>query len=177
MLKKGKEKKEKAVAPSQKAEIVSQKKWEPVRTFDDFERMLENFWRQPFPSFCPPFPSLFRQLGGGIFRGGPSVDVYEEKNNVVVKAEIPGLTKEDVQVTLTDTTITLSGEKKKEEEEGKEDEYSYSERTYGKFSRTLSLPCNVKSDKGKATFKDGILVVKIPKTEEAKKRHIKVKVE
>lgn len=104
------------------------------------------------------------------------MDVYEEKNDVVVKAEIPGLTKGDVQVSLTDTTITLSGEKKKEEKV-KEHEYSYSERTYGNFSRTLSLPCNVKSDKGKATFKDGILIVKIPKTEEAKKRHFQVKVE
>ena len=75
-----------------------------------------------------------------------------------------------------DEFIEGTGEKKKEEEV-KEDEYSYSERTHGKFSRTLSLPCKVKSDKGKATFKDGILEVRIPKTEEAKKRHIKIKIE
>jgi HSP20 family protein len=175
MLKKGKEKKEKSVVQSPKAEIVPQKKWEPPRTFEDFERMLEDFWRRPFPSFFPPFPSLFPQLGGDVFRRGPSVDVYEEMNDVVVKAEIPGLTKEDVQVSLTDTSMTLSGEKKKEDEV-KEDVYSYSERTYGKFSRTLSLPCKVKSDKGQATFKDGILEVRIPKTEESKKRHVTVKI-
>ncbi len=138
--------------------------------------MFEDFWRQPFPSFFSPFPSLFRSLRGDVFRGGPSVDVYEEKNDVVVKAEIPGLSKDDVQVSLTGTTLTLSGEKRKEEEV-KEGEYTHSERSYGKFSRTLSLPCEVKSDKGKATFKNGILEVRIPKTEEAKKRHVTVKID
>jgi HSP20 family protein len=176
MLKKGKEKKEKAVVPSRSAEIVPQRKWEPARTFDEFERMFEDFWRQPFPSFFSSFPSLFRPLRGEVFRRGPSVDVYEEKDDVVVKAEIPGLTKEDVHVSLTDTTMTLSGEKKKEEKV-KDDDYFYSERSHGKFSRTLSLPCKVKSDKGKATFKDGILEVRIPKTEEAKKRQITVKIQ
>ena len=77
------------------------------------------------------------------------MDVYEEKDNVVVKAEIPGLPKENVQVSLTDTTITLSGEKKKEEE-AKEHEYAYSERTYGKFSRNSLSPmqCEIRQGKG-----------------------------
>ena len=176
MLKKGKAKKEKTVAPSQKVELVPERKWEPARTYEEFERMLEDFWRQPFTSSFTPFPSLFRSLRGDIFRGGPSVDVFEEQDEVVVKAEIPGLTKADVQVSLTGTTLTISGDKKKEEK-GKEGEYTYSERTYGKFTRALSLPCEVKSDKGKATFKDGILEVRIPKTEEAKKRHFPVKIE
>lgn len=176
MLKKGKGKKETAVVPSRKGEVVPEKKWQPARTFEEFERMIEDFWRQPFPSILPPFPSLFRSLKGDLFRGGPSVDVYEEKNDIVVKAEIPGLSKENMQVSLTANTLTLSGEKKKEEEV-KEEEYSYSERTYGKFSRTISLPCDVKSDQGKATFKNGILEVRIPKTEEAKKRHFTVEID
>ncbi len=176
MFKKGREKDEKAVVPSQKAEIVPHRKLEPARTFAEFERMLEDFWCRPFPSFFSPFPSLFRPLRGDVFGGGPALDVYENEDHVVVKAEIPGLTKKDVQVKITGTSLTLTGEKKKEEEV-KEDDYSYSERSYGKFSRTLSLPCEVQSDKGKATFKDGVLEVRIPKTEEAKKRHVTVKIE
>ena len=72
--------------------------------------------------------------------------------------------------------LTISGEKKKEENI-KEEAYSYSERSYGSFSRSLNLPCAVKSDKAKATFKNGVLEVKLPKTEESKKRHTTVKID
>lgn len=176
MLKKTKEKKEKAGVPAGRTEVLPAGKWGPERVLDEFERMMDDFWRRPHPSFFSPFPSLLRSLRGEALRGVPAVDVYEEKDDVVVKAEIPGLTKSDVEVSLTGTTLTLSGEKKKEKEV-KEEEYSYSERTYGKFSRTLSLPCEVKSENAKATFKDGILEVRIPKTDEAKKRHYNVKIE
>ena len=106
----------------------------------------------------------------------PAVDVFEEKDDIVVKAEIPGMDKENIQVNLTDHTLTIKGEKKKEEEV-MEENYYRSERSYGSFFRTLELPRDVHADKVKATFKNGVLEVRMPKTEEAKAKEIKVKVE
>ncbi|MDH5699558.1 MAG: Hsp20/alpha crystallin family protein [Nitrospirota bacterium] len=115
-------------------------------------------------------------LGESLNVRVPAVDLYEGKEEVVLKAEVPGLAKEDLKIDLTDSMITISGENKKEEEV-KEEAYTYSERSYGSFSRSLQLPCAVKADKVKATFKNGILEVKLPKTEDAKKRHVTVKIE
>jgi HSP20 family protein len=106
----------------------------------------------------------------------PVVDLFEERDDIVVKAELPGMDKDNIQVNLTDHTLTIKGEKKKEEEE-KEENYYRSERSYGSFVRTLELPREVHAEKVKASFKNGILEVRMPKTEEAKAKEIKVKVE
>jgi len=106
----------------------------------------------------------------------PTVDLYEEKDEIVVKAELPGIDKNNIEVNLTDHMLTIKGEKKKEEEV-KEKNYYRSERSYGSFLRTLELPKDVHGDKVKASFKNGILEVRMPKTEEAKAKEIKVKVE
>lgn len=106
----------------------------------------------------------------------PAVDLFEDKNDIVVKAELPGMEKENVEVKLTDHMLTIKGEKKKEEEI-KEENYFRSERSYGSFIRTLELPADVHADKVKASFKNGVLEVRLPKTEEAKTKEIKVKVE
>ena len=106
----------------------------------------------------------------------PMVDVFEEKDDIVVKAELPGIEKDNIQVNLTDHTLTIKGEKKKEEEV-KEENYYRAERSYGSFLRTLDLPRDVRADQVKASFKNGILEVRMPKTEEAKAKEIKVKVE
>ncbi len=106
----------------------------------------------------------------------PAVDLFEDKNDIVVKAELPGMEKENVEVKLTDHTLTIKGEKKKEEEI-KEENYYRSERSYGSFIRTLELPTDVHADKVKASFKNGVLEVRLPKTEEAKTKEFKVKVE
>jgi HSP20 family protein len=104
----------------------------------------------------------------------PLVDIFDEKGDVVIKAELPGINKEGIDVTLTDETITISGEKKKEEEVKKKD-YCRWECSYGSFCRTFSLPSEVQTDKVKTRMKDGVLEVRIPKTEEAKKKEAKVK--
>ncbi len=101
--------------------------------------------------------------------GAPGVDVYEEKDDVVAKAELPGLAKDDVEVQIAGSTLTLKGEKKKREEV-KAENYHYCERSHGSFVRNIELPCEVKSDQVKASFKDGVLEVRMPKTEEAKKK-------
>ncbi len=106
----------------------------------------------------------------------PSVDIFEEKNDVVVKAELPGIKKEDIDVTLTDDTISIAGEKKKEEEVEKKNYYRW-ESSYGSFARTFTLPAEVQMEKAKTQFKDGVLEIRIPKTAEAIKKEKKLKIE
>ena len=95
---------------------------------------------------------------------------------MVVKAEIPGLKREEIQVSLSDSLLTISGERK-EEVEKKEKGYFYSERSYGSFSRSIQLPAEVKTEKASAVFKDGVLEIRLPKTEQAKQRGVTIKVE
>jgi HSP20 family protein len=106
----------------------------------------------------------------------PSVDIFEEGDEVVVKAETPGMKKEDLDVKIEKETITITGEKKAEEKVEKKDYYRL-ERSYGSFCRSFRLPTDVQDDKAKATFKDGVLEVRVPKTEEAKKKAKRVEIE
>jgi HSP20 family protein len=172
------EKDKKEVAPVQKGELVRRGEFD--RFLDRMDQMMAEVWGRPFSGLWPSMPGMLRPsralLGESLHVRVPAVDLYEGKEEVVLKAEVPGLSKEDLKIELTDSMLTVSGEKKKEEEI-KEESYTYSERAYGSFSRSLQLPCAVKADKVKATFKDGILEVKLPKTEEAKKRHVTVKIE
>jgi HSP20 family protein len=106
----------------------------------------------------------------------PSIDVYEKNDEVIVKAELPGMSKNDIEVTLTDSTLTVKGEKRKEEEV-KEGDYYRSERSFGSIVRTVDLPSEVKADQAKATFGDGVLEVRLPKTEEAKQKPVKIQIQ
>jgi len=105
----------------------------------------------------------------------PTVDVEEDDKSIRVKAEIPGIDEKDLEVKIEDNILTLSGEKKEEREE-KNKNYIFSERKFGSFSRSISLPEGIKTDKINATFKKGVLNIEIPKdeTKEAKKIAIKV---
>jgi len=160
---------EKAVATKKPSEIASR--------VEDIEHWMEHFmddmWRRPFPSllgrdrWLPIRPLSLRM---------PSIDVYEEKDSVVVKAELPGMTKEDIEVNLAGENLTIKGEKK-EDKEVKEDNYYRRERSYGSFLRTVALPSEVKRDEIKASFKDGVLEVRMPKTEDAKKKSVSVKID
>lgn len=105
----------------------------------------------------------------------PAIDVVVEKDNVIVKADLPGLTKDDVSVTLQDNYLTITGEKKQETEQ-QEANYFLSERVYGSFTRTIELPLAVDAAKIEARFKDGTLQVTLPKSEEARPKQIEVKV-
>lgn len=145
-------------------------KWLPH--FERMEELFEDFFRRPFGRpWWPGLPRLFEGM-----EPTPSVDIFEEGDDVVVKTELPGMTKDEIEINLTDNTITLSGEKKKEEKIEKKDYYRM-ERSYGSFSRSFTLPTDVQADKAKASFKDGVLEVRIPKTEEAKKKVQKIKIE
>jgi HSP20 family protein len=137
----------------------------------DIERMMDNFFDRRMRQWWPE-----RWFGSDWMSNTPALDVYEEKDDLVVKAELPGLSKDDVKVNLADHTLIIKGEKKKEEE-AEQGNYYRSERVYGSFARTVQLPTEVQPDKVKATFRDGILEIRMPKTEEAKAREIKVQVE
>jgi len=148
---------------------------EPARALtplEEIEQRFQEFFRRPFPLQS----SLSRLRMSEIEEVLPKVDIYDEEDSFVIKAEIPGIKKEDVEVNLTEDTITISGEKKREEEAEKKGFYRM-ERSYGSFSRSFRLPADIQSDKAKAIFKDGVLEVKVPRTEEAKKKEKKVDIE
>jgi HSP20 family protein len=121
------------------------------------------------------FDSPFTTLTQGFNTWAPAVDLYEDKDNVIVKAEVPGMKKEDIDVSLHEGTLTISGERKLEEEKTEGETYR-SERFYGRFQRSVLLPTAVLADKVNAAYKDGILTITLPKSEEAKPKQIEVSV-
>lgn len=134
-----------------------------------------------------PFTGLIDQFfDGGFFtpitagdRGPwiPAVDLGQTDDAYTVIADLPGLTKDDINLTVEDRALTLSGERVFVDEEKKEENarsFDRIERAYGKFSRTFHLPSNVDSSKVAASFKDGVLTIEIPKLEQAKSRQIKI---
>lgn len=106
----------------------------------------------------------------------PDVDIRETPDAVVIMAELPGMQKEDIKVTIRDNMMQLSGEKKQVSEH-KDETYHRVERSYGSFCRTFSLPSLVEAEKITATFKDGVLHVRLPKAEQAKPKEISIKTE
>lgn len=145
-----------------------------LSSINEMERMIEDTFHRPFFGMSTlPFRHLFHELGsfGDIT---PSVDIYEEKGEVVVKTELPGMKREDVNVKLIDNNLIISGEKKTDEKVERKD-YLRLERSYGSFNRTLSLPEGIDSEHVKASFKDGVLEVRVPiKGETGKVRQINV---
>ena len=105
----------------------------------------------------------------------PAVDIFETPEAVVLKAELPGITAQDISVEVKDNILTLKGEKKFEKET-KEENYHRMERSYGSFQRAFTLPETVQQEKAKAKFRDGILEIALPKVEDARPRRIKVEI-
>ncbi len=142
-------------------------RWSPSRSIfnlkSDMDRVFENFLNTDW--------DLSERFGDVT----PVMDVEETENDYRISAELPGLKKEDVKITFQNNTLTISGEKKAEKEK-KEDSYHRMERTYGKFSRSVHIPGQVMADKIDAEFKDGVLNISLPKSEEAKPKQIEVKV-
>ena len=155
-------------------EVVKAEPGRAVSPFEDMEKRFEEFFKRPFSMFGPSWMPRMKFPEMGVI--SPEMDIFEDGNDVVVKAEMPGLKKEDIEVNLTDDTVTVSGEKKKEEKVEKKDYYRI-ERSYGSFSRSFRLPKEVQSDKAKATFKDGVLEIRVPKTAEAISKEKKLTIE
>ncbi|HHU49585.1 MAG: Hsp20/alpha crystallin family protein [Caldicoprobacterales bacterium] len=127
--------------------------WNPFRDLDNVNRDFGSFF---------DFPNRF--LGG---MSTPKVDVYQTEKDVVVKAEIPGVSKEDLNLYVDENSVRLSGQTRKENEFKEENAYR-AERMYGSFSRVIPMPTEVKSDETQAEYKDGILTVRIPKMQPSK---------
>ncbi|MFQ6003024.1 MAG: Hsp20/alpha crystallin family protein [Candidatus Zixiibacteriota bacterium] len=144
-------------------------RWRPFRDLlsiqDEMNRLFDDFFGRPVTR-----PTWTEEVWS------PYVDVSETKDNVIVNAEIPGMSKDDVKVSVQDNVLTLSGEKKQEKEE-KDANYHRIERSYGSFSRSFTLPTSVQPDKVKATYKNGILKITLPKTEEVKPKEIPISIE
>lgn len=131
----------------------------------EMDRLFERFFGEELPSLELPRAEWM-----------PRLDMTETKDNIVVKADIPGLEPKDLDVSLVGDTLTIKGEKK--EERAEKDEHRHLvERRYGAFSRMVRLPAAVAPDKIKASFKNGVLTITLPKTEEAKQKAIPIAVE
>jgi HSP20 family protein len=110
----------------------------------------------------------------GLFSGwSPALDVHDDKDQLTVQVELPGLQKDQIDISLHDGVLTVSGERKTDRER-KEGETFRSERYFGKFQRSVTLPAQVDASKVKASYKDGILTIELPKAEEAKPRQIAI---
>ncbi len=130
---------------------------------DELDRLFESPWTE--------LARISPLLSGWT----PALDVHENKDNFVVRAELAGMKREDIEVSLHDGALSISGERKTEKQY-EESEACRTERFFGKFQRTVTLPAPVAADKVKAQYKDGILTITLPKTEEAKPKQIDVNV-
>ncbi|MGH7845466.1 MAG: Hsp20/alpha crystallin family protein [Candidatus Binatia bacterium] len=140
----------------------------------EMERMFDNFFSPRWSPFARGrfWPARGKEVGAPAV----DVDVYEEKDEIVAKAELPGMDKDEIEVDIREGLLTIKGEKKKEEET-KDEHYYCAERSYGSFVRSLELPREVQVDKAKANFKNGVLEIRLPKTEEAKRKETKIRIE
>jgi HSP20 family protein len=145
-----------------------------MREIDTLRRDMEKLFGDTFEPFNRKdwLPGIAGHHDGIV----PNVDMLDKKNEIVVKAQLAGVEKDDVDLTITRDSVTIKGEIRKEEEERKEDYYC-SECTYGSFKRTIPLPVEIDMDKAKAVFKNGVLKLILPKLEEAKTKETKIKID
>ena len=141
--------------------------------FEEMERWYDEFiphqWMHPFKSQWPAWPDLEKPFKGRF----PKVDLIDHDMEILVRVELPGVKKEDIDVSMTDDTVTLKA-KTKYEKEDKKGDYYRREISQGEFQRTLTLPDTVDSGKVRSNFKDGVLQLTIPKIKPAKRQSIKV---
>lgn len=144
----------------------SNESWYPFSDIQNLHKEMNRLFDFTFPRWDSEMPLLSGQWA-------PAIDVHDSKDNVVVKADLPGLTKEDINVSVQDDLLMISAEKKKESE-AKEENYLRTERYHGSFYRALRLPAQIDPAKVNATFKDGVLELTLAKKEEAKPKQITI---
>jgi HSP20 family protein len=142
-------------------------RWNPWKEMSVLQNRLNHLFNEPFMRSGQEDDEL--SLGAWY----PAVDMFDNDDKIVIKAELPGMDKKDFSVDIKDRVLTLSGERNYENE-AKEENYYRRERTYGKFKRAFHLPADVDADKIKADFKEGVLRVEIPKPEAQKPKQITV---
>jgi HSP20 family protein len=145
-----------------------------LRPFDEMERIMDRMfrdfpgrgWMRPWSVEWPSWPELPEMRM-------PKVDVIDREDDVLVRAELPGVEKKDLEISTTSTTVTIRATTAHEEKEEKGDYYRC-EITRGSYARTVALPAEVQSDKAKASLKDGVLELTLPKVEKSKRRTVTV---
>ena len=144
--------------------FVSVERWDPFRNMPDIQgevnRLFDSFLGRPVTGSQPP-------------TWAPVLDVHETKDDLVLNFELPGVTDKDVSLSITGDLLTLKGERGTNRDLKDESVY-HVERVYGKFERSVQLPMPVQAEKVKATYRDGVLEVKLPKAEEVKPKEIKI---
>ena len=143
-------------------------RWEPFNNLMTTQREFDRLFKDAFNP-------LFGDSELSTRTWAPPVDIYETENDIVLKAELPGVDSNDVEVKVEDNTLYLKGERKFEKEV-KNESYHRVERSYGSFARSFSLPNSISTEKVNAEFKDGLLTLTLPKREEAKPRTVKIDV-
>ena len=141
--------------------------WRSFRELEDMERRFEDMLSRL------RLPSVWRRFPVEEMRWAPAIEVFEKEDKFVVKAELPGMKEEEIDVSVVGDTLTIKGEKKAETEV-KEEDYYCCERSYGSFFRSIALPSNVDTKKIDASYENGVLEVTLPKVAEVKPKKISI---
>jgi HSP20 family protein len=145
-------------------------KWEPFRDLMTLQDKMGRLFSDVFTE-----PGLLEAESGIVRDWIPAVDIFENTDNIVIKAELPGMEMKDIDVKVEDHTLSIKGERKLEHEEKREN-YHRVERVYGAFHRTFALPSSVDAEKIRAGYDKGVLTVTLPKKEETRPRKINIEV-
>ena len=141
-------------------------RWDPAREVDSLQGEVNRL----FDSF---FGSGSRSGNGALRRWIPSMDLVESDNDLVLRADLPGMSEDDVQIEIKDNVLTVSGERRSEHED-KQESFYRAERSFGHFARSLTLPEGVDPDSVQATFNNGVLEVRVPKPAERKPHRVAI---
>lgn len=149
-------------------------RWSPMKELENMRRDMERI----FEELGEPFPRRRGGMWPRIAQSGsivPSIEMYDKGTEIVVRVELPGIDKKDLDLSVTKDTLNVRGELKKLAEV-KDEDYYLSEIAYGTFSRTIALPMEVENEKARADLKDGVLEIVLPKKQETKSQEIKIQV-
>ncbi len=153
-------------------------RWQPIteveRWFDRMDRWFDHLFKRTMDRFFHDWDGEFWKLESSQRVWMPALDISETPDAYIVRVEVPGVKAEDLEVSLQDNTLTIRG-KRERSEERKEETYHWVERSYGEFTRSLALPSDVKVDAIDATYRNGVLEIRLPKSEESKPHRIEVK--
>jgi HSP20 family protein len=144
-------------------------RWDPMQDIQEFEKRLSSWMGRP------PMKKEGDKESMRVMEWAPLVDISEDEKEYLIKADLPEIKKEDVKISVQDGVLAISGERKYEKEE-KGKKYHRVERSYGRFERNFTIPADAEEEKVSAQFKDGVLLVHLPKGENAKPKSRQIKV-
>ncbi len=156
-----------------KRDARSAARWEPFNDpFENLRHEMNRIFDAFFKEWHLAPASFFRDRWGDFT---PHLDMVEKEDEIEIKAELPGLSEKDVEISLSEGVLTLKGEKRREERRERNG-LQYCECAYGEFHREIRLPCAVQDDKAEAAFKNGVLVIRVPKAAEARSKGRKIEI-